>query len=89
MSRDPLLVLSSAGHREQFWHGQGCSFFSVVHAAFPPPTTASPTLQDAMEDGFGEAVVVCDVPEPFQSPCLDNCQKGFLWTHKGVDLAPH
>ena len=29
----------------------------VVHPAFPPPTTASPTLQGAVEDGFGEAVV--------------------------------
>ena len=30
--------------------------FGVVHPAFPLPTTASPTLQDALKDGSGEAV---------------------------------
>ena len=24
-----------------------------------------------------------------QVSSLDSCQKRFLWTHKGVDLAPH
>ena len=33
------------------------SLFDVVHPAFPLPTTASPTLQGALEDGFGEASV--------------------------------
>ena len=32
--------------------------FGVVHPAFPLPTTASPTLQDALKKGFGEAVVI-------------------------------
>ena len=61
----------------------------VVHAAFPLPTTASPFLQGAMKDGFGEVVVACDKPEPCKFPSLDSCQKRFLWTHKEVDLAPH
>ena len=63
------------GSREQFWHLQGCPLFGVVHPAFPLPTTASPTLQGALEDGSGEAVVACDMPEPCKFPSLDSCQK--------------
>ena len=44
--------------------------FGVVHPAFPLPTMESPTLQGAMKDGFGEAVVACDIPEPCKFPCL-------------------
>ena len=47
------------------------------------------TFQGALKDGFGEAVVACDMPEPRTFPSLDSCQKRFLWTHKQVDLAPH
>ena len=50
---------------------------------------ASPTLQRAPEDGFGEAVVSCDMPEPCKFLSLDICQKRFLWTHKEDDLALH
>ena len=50
---------------------------------------ASPTLQGALKDGFGEAVVVCDMPEPCKFPSFDSYHKRFLWTHKEVDLAPH
>ena len=39
-----------------------CSLFDVVHPAFPLPTKASPALQGALEDGFGEAAVACDMP---------------------------
>ena len=49
-------MFSAGGHCEQFWHGQGCAV-SDVHPAFSVPTTASPTLQGALTDGFGEAVV--------------------------------
>ena len=59
------------------------SFFDVVHQAFPLPTTASPTLQGALKYGFGEAVLVCDMPKPCKFPSLDSCQERFLWTHKG------
>ena len=48
---------------------------------------ASPTLHDALRDGFGEGVVACDMAEPCKSPSLDSCQKRLLWTHKKVDLA--
>ena len=41
------------------------------------------------EGCFGEAIVACDMPEPCKFPSLDSCQKGFMWTHKEVDLAPH
>ena len=88
-SRDPLPVFSEGGACKQFWHGQGCPFFDVVHPAFPLPTTASSTLQGALKDGFGEAVAACDMPEPCKFLSLDNCQKRFLWTHKEVNLAPH
>ena len=47
-----------------FWHGQGCPLFGVGHPAFPLPTTASPTLQDALKDGFWAAAEACGMPEP-------------------------
>ena len=47
------------------------------------------TLQGAVKDGVGEAVVVCDMPEPCTFPSLGSCQKRFLWTCKEVDIAPH
>ena len=72
-TRDPLPAVSAGGHREQFWHGHGRPLFTVVHPAFPVPTTASPSLQGALKDGFGEAVVTCDMPEPCKFPSLDSC----------------
>ena len=62
-SRDLLPVFYTGGSLEQFWHGQGCPFFGVVHPAFLLATTAATTLQGALKGGFGEAVVACDVPE--------------------------
>ena len=88
-SRDSFPVFSAGGPFEQLWHGQGCPLFDVVHPAFPLPTTASPILRGALKDGFGEAVMVCDMLEPCKSPSLDGCVKRFMWTHKEVDLAPH
>ena len=79
----------AGGRCEQLWHGQGCPLFDAVHPAFSLPTTASPTLQGASKDGFGEAVVACDMPEPCKFPSLDSCRKRFLWTHKELDLAHH
>ena len=29
------------------------------------------------------------MPKPCKFPSLDSCQKGFLWTRKEADLAPH
>ena len=46
------------------WHRLGCLLFDVVHPAFSLPTTASLTLQGTLQDGFGEAVVAFDMPEP-------------------------
>ena len=40
-----------------------------------------------LEDGSGEAVVACDMPEPCKFLSLDSCQKRFLRTHKEVDPA--
>ena len=65
-SRYPLPVFSAGGPCDQFWHRQGCPLFDVVHPAFPLPTAASPTLQGAPKDGFGEAVVACDMPQTMQ-----------------------
>ena len=75
-SRDPVQVFSAGGPCEQFWHGQGCPFFDVVCPAFPLPTTASPTLQGALKDGFGEAVVACDVPNYASFPLLTVARSG-------------
>ena len=80
-SRDPRPAFSVGGHCEQFWHGQISLIFDVVHAEFPMPTTASPTLLGALKDSFGETVVACEMPEPCKFPSLDICQKRFLWTH--------
>ena len=90
-SADSLQIFSAGGHCEQFGRGQGCPLFEfdVFHPAFPLPTTASPTLQGALVDGFGEAVMACDLPEPCKFLFLDTCQKRILWTHMEVDLAPH
>ena len=46
----------------QIWHGQGCPLFDVVHQALPLPTIMLTTLQRALKDGFGEAVMACDMP---------------------------
>ena len=63
--------------------------FDVVHAAFPLPTMASPTLQDVLRNGFGEDVVACDVPEPCEFPSLGSRQKRFPMVHEEADLALH
>ena len=34
---------------------------------------ASPSFQGALKDGFREAVVACDMPEPCKFPSLDSC----------------
>ena len=52
------------GPCEQSWHGQGFPLFDIVYAAFPLLTTASPTLHGVLKDGFGEAVMACDMSEP-------------------------
>ena len=74
-------------HYKQFWHLQGCPLYDIVHPAFPLPTTASPTLQSALKNGFGDNVMACDMHKPCKFPSLDSCQRRFLWTHKEVDLA--
>ena len=57
---------------EQFWYGgQGCPLFDV-NPAFPLPATASPTLQGALKDGFGEADVACDMPESCKFRACNN-----------------
>ena len=88
-NRGPVPVFSAGGPCEQFWHGQGCPLFDVVHPVFPLPTTASSTLQDVLKDGFGEVLVACDMLEPREFPSSDSCQKRFLWPYKEVDLALH
>ena len=40
-------------------------------------------------DGSEEVLVACDMPEPCEFLSFDGCQKRFMWTKKGVDLAPH
>ena len=59
-NRDSLAVSSARGHCEQFCRRQECPLFDVVHPAFSLLTTASPTLQGALKDRFGEAVVGCE-----------------------------
>ena len=61
-SRDPIQALFAGGSCEQFQRRQGCPCFDVVHPAFPLPSTASPTFQGTLKDGFGEAVVASPTP---------------------------
>ena len=79
MTEDSAEILfqsfSAGGTCEHIWHGQECSFFDVVHPAFPLRTTAFPTLQGALKDGFGEAVVAFDMPV--------SCKfKSIVWKNK-------
>ena len=66
-----------------------CLILSIQLAFFSLPTTASPTIQGARKDGFGEAVMARDIGEPCKFSSLHCCQERFLWIHKEVDLAPH
>ena len=87
-SRDPLPAFFC---RRPLWAvlaWAGMFTLWCVHPAFPLLTTASPTFQRALKDGFGDAVETCDVSESCKFPSLDSCQKGFLRTNKEVDLAP-
>ena len=64
LSRDPLPDFSARGP---------CELLLLdVDQAFALSTTASPTLQGAQKDGFWEADVECDVPEPCQCPSPDS-----------------
>ena len=61
----------------------------LVHPIFPVLTTASPALQDALKDGFGEPVLAREMAEPYEFPYFDNRQKRFFLVYKKVNLAPH
>ena len=84
-----VFFFSARGPCEQFWREQGCPLFDVIHPEFPLLTMVSPTLQGALKNGFGEAVVACDMPEPCKFLSLDSCEKRSLRTHKEVNLATH
>ena len=43
----------------------------------------------APRNGFGEAVVARAMPEPYQFPSRDSCQKKFTCNRKEVDLISH
>ena len=63
---------SAGGHFEQLWHGHKCPRFDVLHPAFALPTKAWPTVQGALKESFGEAVLAHDVPEVCEFPSLDS-----------------
>ena len=52
--------------------------------AFPLLTMVTPALQGVLKIGFGEAVVVHDMPNSCKFLSLNSFQKRFLWTHKGT-----
>ena len=85
-SRDPLSVFSAGGPCEQFWYRQGCPLWCCPCSIF---SADYGVLQGVLKHSFGEAVMVCDMPEQCKFPSLDSCQKRFPWTHKEVDLTPH
>ena len=77
-------LVSSSGMGRDVHSLMLSSISSADHdVAYPP------TLQGALKDGFEEAVVACDMPEPCRFPSLHSCQKRFLWSHMAVELVPH
>ena len=56
---------------------------------FPLLTTALPTLQDVLQDGFWEAIIACDMHKPCMFLAFGFCQNRFLRAHKEADFAPH
>ena len=79
--------LQEALASSQAWAGMSTLRCCLCNISLP--SMVSPTLQGALKDDFGEAVVACHLPEPCKLWSLDSCQKRFLWTHKEVDLVPH
>ena len=61
-----------------------CLMLSIHHFLCRPRR-----CHGVLKDGFGEAVVACDMPKSCKFPSLDSCQKRFLWTHKEAAVAPH
>ena len=82
-SRDPFpfFFSSAGGPCEQFWHGQRCPVFDVVHPAFSLPTTASPSPQGALK-----AVMVCDMPEPCKFRLLTVARRGSCGPKRKLSL---
>ena len=67
---------------------EGCPLFDVVRPAFALPTRPSLTPQDALKDGFGETVMVLDMPQPSEHLSIDSCWKRFPLACNQIDLAP-
>ena len=91
LADDPAKIIfqsffSAGGHREQVLNGQGCPLFDFVSPAFPLPITALPTLQGALKDDFGEAVLARDMLKLCKFLSLDSFQRRLLWAHKEVSL---
>ena len=78
----------AGGPCEQLCHRHGCPLFDVVHPAFPLPTTASPTLQGALKNGFKEAVVACDMPESCKFRLLTVATRGSCGPTRKLILLP-
>ena len=71
--------------------GRDVYSFDVVHISLPQSTTVSSTLQGALKDGVGEAVVACDMPAPceFPSQQLTFARRGSCGGMRKFDLAPY
>ena len=63
-----------------------CLMLSIQHSSADHGVAH---LQEALTDGFEEAVLACDMPEPCKFQSFNSCQKRFPRTHKEVDFAPH
>ena len=49
---------------------------SIQHSSASHGITHPPR---SLKDGFGEVVVVCDMPDSCKFPSFDSCRKRFLW----------
>ena len=53
------------------------------------PATASATLQNALKDGFGEAVAACDMPEPASFRLLTVARRASFGLTRKFIFSPH
>ena len=60
---DSVEILFQSFLQEQFWHEQEFPLWRCP-SSMSSADRGSPTLQGALKDGYGEAVVACDMPEP-------------------------
>ena len=77
VKQNSFSVFSAEGHREQFRHGQGRPVSDVIHRAFPPVTTTSPSLLTALQDDRKTGLSCCvTCRDQLRVTCRDQLRLG-------------